>query len=50
MTTMCQVQVVGYPAYVRYIGQTHFAPGEWVGVELEPGKWTNVVKMIYGVG
>ena len=36
-----QVQVVGYPAYVRYIGQTHFAPGEWVGVELEPAVGKN---------
>ena len=32
-----QVQVVGYPAHVRYIGEAHFAPGEWIGVELEPG-------------
>lgn len=32
-----QVQVAGYPAHVRYVGETHFAPGEWIGVELEPG-------------
>lgn len=33
-----EVEVVGYPAHVRYIGPTHFASGEWIGVELEPGQ------------
>lgn len=46
-----QVQVVGYracvllgpthPGYrgrILHIGPTHFAPGEWIGVELETGK------------
>ena len=32
-----QVQVAGHRACVRYIGDADFAPGEWVGVELEPG-------------
>lgn len=36
-----QVQVVGYPAHVRYIGEAHFAPGEWIGVELEPAVGKN---------
>lgn len=25
----------GRPATIRFIGQTEFAPGEWIGVELE---------------
>lgn len=29
------VDVGGYVAIVRYVGEAHFAPGEWVGVELD---------------
>ncbi|CAK9023756.1 unnamed protein product [Durusdinium trenchii] len=36
-----KVQVAGYPAHVRYVGETHFAPGEWIGVELEPAVGKN---------
>ena len=60
-----QVQVVGYRAClllgpthkgyrgrILHIGPTHFAPGEWIGVELETGKvlrenpryaWTRII-------
>jgi hypothetical protein len=35
----CKVKLIRSPlkttAYVRYIGPVHFAPGEWIGVELE---------------
>ena len=30
--------MVGYSATVRFVGEAHFAPGEWIGVELEPGQ------------
>ena len=38
MTPSLQVSVAGYPAIVRFVGSAHFAPGEWIGVELEPGQ------------
>ncbi|KAI9303197.1 hypothetical protein BJ944DRAFT_268806 [Cunninghamella echinulata] len=35
----CKVKLIRSPikttAYVRYVGPVHFAPGEWVGLELE---------------
>ncbi|KAI1100277.1 CAP-Gly domain-containing protein [Jackrogersella minutella] len=31
----------GRNATIRYVGQTHFAPGEWVGVELEDDSGKN---------
>ncbi|CAJ1452211.1 unnamed protein product [Effrenium voratum] len=36
-----KVQVAGYPATVQFLGETHFAPGPWVGVELEPAVGKN---------
>ncbi|CAE7239206.1 PRKAR2A, partial [Symbiodinium natans] len=36
-----KVSVVGYSATVRFVGEAHFAPGEWIGVELEPAVGKN---------
>ncbi|CAO3564002.1 unnamed protein product [Mortierella alpina] len=36
-----RVEVSGNLGYVRYAGQTSFAPGRWVGVELDLPKGKN---------
>lgn len=35
------VEVGGYAAIVRFVGQTSFAPGDWIGVELETPQGKN---------
>lgn len=35
------VEVGGYAAIVRFVGQTHFSPGDWIGVELETPQGKN---------
>lgn len=31
-----RVQVSAYSGIVRFVGETHFAPGEWIGLDLDP--------------
>lgn len=35
------VEVGGYAAIVRFVGQTAFSPGDWIGVELETPQGKN---------
>lgn len=36
-----EVLADGRQAIVKFIGETHFAPGEWIGLELEDGSGKN---------